>query len=99
MKTTDKSVTDHSQSAELIKGQIVLSSKVGRKTARKWVIPLIEWEYTYKGPSFNENYNQQQLIYKLTEEMDYEPGGPCQADRIRDSMIRAIKACVGIKMD
>lgn len=87
----DSSVTDHSQSAQLVKGRVIISSRVGRKIARKTMVSLEEWGKTYKGPSFNENYNQQQLIYKLTREMDDEPGGFCQAERIRDSMIRAIK--------
>ena len=88
---SDKSVRDHTQRAIIQGDNIVISHCVGRKVCGKTLIPIKDWEYTYKGPSFNPNYNQAELMRRLTEDMDYQDGGPCQADRIRDSMIRAIK--------
>ncbi len=86
---TDNSVRDHPQQAMIDDDRITIISKVGRQVAGSYSFPLSEW---YEANKFaNPNYSRVKLIEKYTMYMDDEPGGFCQAGRIRDSQIYAIK--------
>ena len=85
---TDKSVRDHPQQVVVSGDSIEVRSKVGKKLAGKYTIPLDEWNETQKHP--NPAWAQFKLIQKYTAELDEQPGGPDQAQRIRDSQARAI---------
>lgn len=90
--TTCKSVRDHSQRAILRNDTIVVSSYVGREKRGEIRIRLDEWQRACSTrDSFNPHWNKRELIRSKTSGMDDEPGGPCQADRIRDAMVHAIE--------
>ena len=91
-KATDTSVRDHPQQAEVRGDKIIVTSKVGRQSVATIDIPLSDWEResTTRGKTANPNWNKLALIRRLTQDLDDQPGGPDQADRIRDSMVRAI---------
>lgn len=93
---TDNSVRDHPQSVQITGDTITVRHKVGRKTASMTTIPLSEWLAAQKGPSANPAWNERKLIEKYTEPlgMDEQPGGPNQADRIRDAAGYAIKGAL-----
>lgn len=89
---SDKSVRDHRQQARLLGDQIVVASYVGPWKVGEFRFPLDEWRRSESTlDSFNPAWNKRELIRAKTIGMDDEPGGPCQADRIRDSMICAIE--------
>ena len=93
MTATDKSVRDHPQQAVVKDGTITVVMKVGRSTAGKYGFPVSEWEAAEHSPTFNENYNRHELIsrhYRSRYGADYNTD-PCQAERIIDSQIMAIK--------
>lgn len=94
VSATDHSVRDLSQQATIKDDIITVTSKVGRKMASKYEVPLSEWERTEKGPSANPNYNKAMLVKKYTPGMDEEPGGVEQAQRIRDSQVYAIEKAI-----
>ena len=92
MTASDKSVRDHRQQARLSGDQIVVTSYVGTWKAGEFRFPLSEWRRAESTrDSFNPAWNKRQLILSKTHGMDAEPGGPCQAERIRDAMIGAIE--------
>ena len=92
---SDNSVRDLPQRAKVADGEIAVSSYVGRQKAAGFTFPLAAWERAESNAdTFNPAYNKSFLLRGLTQGLDYEPGGPCQADRIRDSMIRAIDKAV-----
>jgi len=85
----DKSVRDHNQQAIIFEDSIKIVSKYGRKKVEDYLITRKEWDKTFLFG--NPNYTQFQLILSKTRHYDNQPGGECQAGRIRDSQIRAIK--------
>jgi hypothetical protein len=87
---TDKSVWDLSQQAIIEGDTIHVVSRVGKQKAGEYTIPLAEWQATLTRPTANPHYNRRELIRTYTEHYDEEPGGPDQAERIRDSQVRAI---------
>ena len=93
---TDNGVRDHPQQAKIKNEVITVSMKVGRRTAGSYTFPLSEWLAADRGPSANENWNRKKLIERHTArfQMHDQDGGPCQADRIIDSQISAIKKAV-----
>ena len=94
MKATDKSVRDSSQQAIIKDDIITIKMRVGKEVRGTYSFPLTEWQKAETYPTFNPNWNRLELIRKYTKEMDDEPGGFCQAERIRDSQINAIKKCL-----
>jgi hypothetical protein len=88
---TDNSVRDMPQQARISGDKIVITSKVGRAVVEQYIIFTHEWEAAKRGPSANPEWNFAQLILKHTRHYDEQPGGPCQAQRIRDSQVSAIK--------
>lgn len=91
LRGSDNSVRDHSQRASVDGDTITIRSYVGNRRAGSLTIPLDEWKRTEKGPSANPNYNRHVLMKKYAGFLDDQPGGPGQAQRIRDSMERAIQ--------
>lgn len=91
LTATDNSVRDHPQQAIISNGQITIRMKVGREVRGAYSFPLADWLGTETGPSANPNWNQINLIRKYTGNLDDQPGGPCQADQIRDAQIYAIR--------
>jgi len=89
---TDKSVRDHTQKATFDGETITVQSHVGRRRSGEPIrLTLEQWRSArdlYLQPSL---YLQRELVRSATPTMDDEPGGPDQADRIRDSMIAAIE--------
>lgn len=55
-----------------------------------WKVSILISDWERAESTANPNYYKAELIRSKTEFMDDEPGGPCQAQRIRDSMVRAI---------
>lgn len=96
---TDKSVRDLSQQAIVDQTTIRVVSRVGKQKAAEYWFPRTEWEATLSRPTANMHYNRRELILSYTRHLDDEPGGPCQAERIRDSQIRAIVAALDKMMD
>ena len=96
MKATDKSVRDSSQQAIIKDGIITIKMRVGKEVRGTYSFPLTEWQKAETYPTFNPNWNRLELIKKYTKEMDVDEwgvvgDGNCQAERIRDSQINAIK--------
>ena len=90
VRAVDKSVRDHSQAAIIVNDVITIESYVGRqKVGITCTIPLEEWRETAKFG--NPFYAEFELIGKKTRNLDDQPGGPEQAQRIRDSMNYAIR--------
>ena len=90
-KATDKSVRDCPQQATLDGDKITITSRVGRAVTGIFSFTLAEWEWATTKSCANPHYGQAEFIRNRTIEMDDQPGGPCQAERIRDSMRYAVK--------
>ena len=88
---TDKSVRDMSQQARISGDYIVVTSRVGRAVVEQYSFLVAEWEMAMRGPTANPDYNFYQIILRRTRHYDNQPGGECQAQRIRDSQVRAVK--------
>ena len=91
---TNNSVREHSQQAVIKNSVITVKSKVSRDVRASYSFPLSDWRAADRGPSANPNWNRLELIRKYTGDLDDQDGGPCQAQRIRDSQICAIKEAV-----
>lgn len=89
---TDKSVVDHPQQVIIDPDNdtITVKQRVGRLAANTFSFLMKEWASTEKSPTFNPAYNKYIFIYEKTAEMDEQPGGSGQAQRIRDSIVNAI---------
>lgn len=88
IRTTNKSVRDLPQRAEVKGESILVTSYVGRYKAGSYTVSLNEWQATLHKP--NPLYEQRELVRRLTQHYDEEPGGGAQADRIRDAQVSAI---------
>ncbi len=91
---TDNSVRDHPQQVKITGDTITINHKVGRQKAGTATIPLSEWMKAERGPTANPAYNKHVLLNKYFSGLDDEPGGPEQAERIRDSIGRAIDKAI-----
>jgi hypothetical protein len=92
-QATDNSVRDHPQKATVCGGIITIVMKVGNKIAGSYCLQQSQWDAARNSPTFNENYNRRELIGGLYCKLfpgDYDDD-PCQAERIIDSQICAIK--------
>ncbi len=87
---TDNSVRDHPQQVKISGTTITVNSKVGRQKAGTKDIPMGEWLATDRRPTANPAYNKHELLKKYFGDLDEQAGGPDQAQRIRDSIGRAI---------
>ncbi len=87
---TDNSVRDHPQQVKITGTTITVNSKVGRQKAGTKDIPMGEWLATDRRPTANPAYNKHELLKKYFGDLDEQAGGPDQAQRIRDSIGRAI---------
>ena len=82
MKYRDKSVRDHPQEAKLLnEDEVEIRSFVGRKLSGKFTIRVVDW------PS---HIIDQVNFLRETNNLDDEPGGDCQAQRIYESQSRAV---------
>lgn len=88
IRATDKSVRDHAQQARIYGEKIEVTSRVGTKLAGRYWFPLQAWQAFNRTP--NPVWCKRDFITSLTGQLDNEPGGPDQAERIRDSQIAAI---------
>jgi hypothetical protein len=88
---TSKVVRDLPQHATIEGETITIRMKCGQKTVGTYSFPLQDWLDTEKGPSANPNWNRIELIRSHTLHLDEQSGGPCQAERIRDAQVSAIK--------
>ena len=93
---TDRSVRDHSQRAVVMPDIITVQSFVGRIKVSEYNIGRADWYELSRTPTANPNWNKANFIREHTKSYDSEPGGPCQAERIRDSQRMAIDK--GIQM-
>jgi hypothetical protein len=97
VQTTDRSVRDHPQRVIVMSDIITVQSFVGRVKVSEYNISRRDWESLASNPECcNINWSQSRFVFNHTQQYDNEPGGPCQAERIRDSQIRAIN--LGIQM-
>ena len=87
---TDRSVRDHSQRAIMMPDIITIQSFVGRIKVSEYNIGRADWYELSRTPTANPNWNKANFIREYTKSYDDEPGGPCQAERIRDSQRMAI---------
>jgi len=87
---TDRSVRDHTQRAIVMSGIITVQSFVGRVKVSEYNIGRADWYELSHTPTANSNWNKANFIREHTMSYDTEPGGPCQAERIRDSQRLAI---------
>lgn len=85
IQSTDRSVRDHPQRAVVMPNIITVQSFVGRVKVSEYNIGRADWYELSHAPTFNPNWNKMNFIRKHTESYDSESGGPCQAERIRDS--------------
>lgn len=99
-------VRDHPQRACLwgdLEGnpvELEVIQLVGRRIAHRFRFAFERWRATFLHA--NPAWTQTQLIRSLTLAMDGQPGGECQADRIRDAIRYAIEAALldaGIAID
>ena len=82
MKYRDKSVRDLPQEAKLLnKDEVEIRSFVGRQLANKFTIQVKYW------PS---HIIDQVNFLRKTNNLDDEPGGDCQAQRIYESQAKAV---------
>ena len=93
---TDRSVRDHSQRAVVMPNIITIQSFVGRIKVSEYNIGRADWYELSRTPTVNSSWNKANFIREHTKSYDDEPGGPCQAERIRDSQRMAIDR--GIQM-
>lgn len=87
---TDRSVRDLPQQAFVFGDAIRVNSKVGRAKISQYVIPISEWQAAAR--SSNPAYAKAELVKR-----HFEPtgeGGFAQAQRLRDSQVRAIDAAL-----
>ena len=88
---TDHSVRDLPQRVIVMPDVITVKSFVGRAKASEYNIMRRDWESLEHNPMCaNPQWSKSQFIYNHTQQYDSEPGGPCQAERIRDSQRMAI---------
>lgn len=88
-KASDNSVRDHAQSARIYGEKIEVTSKVGRAVTNRYWFLVSDWIKLNRHP--NPFWARRDYIGRLTEKLDFQSGGPEQAERIRDSQIRAIE--------
>ena len=94
LTATDRSVRDHPQQVSIKDGLITITSKVGRMTANVHKIPLQDWRDA-ESRYVNEKSGRYELMRELFAHLDDQPGGAGQAQRIRDSIVRAIIKALG----
>jgi hypothetical protein len=88
---SNRSVREHRQSARVVCDRVLVTSFVGRAPVRTYSLALSEWaELERQHP--NPAWWKHETMRKLTAQMDDEPGGPDQAERIRDAQVWAIDA-------
>ena len=87
---TDHSVRDLPQRVIVMPDVITVKSFVGRAKASEYNVMRRDWAALEQAPCANLQYSKQRLITEHTQQYDSEPGGPCQAERIRDSQRMAI---------
>ena len=93
--STDSSVRDHKQRAIVMPNVICVQSFVGKVKVSEYNIMRRDWELLKHNPMcVNLNWSKSQFIYNHTRQYDNEPGGPGQAERIRDSQRMAIDKAV-----
>jgi hypothetical protein len=88
--SVDRSVRDHPQKVIVMPDIVVVQSFVGRIKASEYNIKRADWAALEQAPWANLQYSKTRFILEHTRSYDDEPGGPCQADRIRDSQRMAI---------
>lgn len=87
------SVRDHKQTARVCGDKVVVTSWVGRRTVGKFSVSLNHWLQLERNHP-NPTWWKREHVQTLTRGLDDEPGGPDQADRIRDAQVSAINAAV-----
>jgi len=90
VQATDRSVRDHPQRAIVMPNIIIVQSFVGRIKVSEYNIGRSDWYELSRTPTANPNWNKANFIREHTKSYDDEPGGPGQAERIRDSQRMAI---------
>jgi hypothetical protein len=70
---------------------ITVQSFVGRIKVSEYNIFRKDWDALLHSPTANPNWNKMDFIRQHTGDYDTEPGGPCQAERIRDAQRMAIE--------
>ena len=91
ISVVNHSVRDYTQRVVVMPDIITVQSFVGRLKASEYNIKRVDWESLKNNPMCaNVNWSKSQFIYNHTRHYDDEPGGPCQAERIRDAQKMAI---------
>ncbi len=91
IKAKDSSVRDHTQWVRILGTETIeVTSKVGPRKAGSYQFPVQEWAHVERTHQPNPAWWKREFIGRLTADLDDQPGGPDQAERIRDSQIRAI---------
>lgn len=81
------------QTARVAGAEVVVSSWVGRRRAASYRLPVEDWrvlERLHPNPA----WWKRDYVRRLTEHLDAEPGGPDQAERIRNAQVVAIDAAL-----
>jgi hypothetical protein len=91
----DKSVRDHPQQVSIADGVITITSKVGRRVASTHTFMLYAWKDAERRYA-NEHSGRAEFMRERFAFLDDQPGGAGQAERIRDSMTKAIVKALGI---
>ena len=87
---TDRSVRDLPQRVIVMLNIITIQSFVGRIKVSEYNIGHADWYELSRTPTANPNWNKANFIREHTKSYASEPGGPGQAERIRDSQRMAI---------
>jgi hypothetical protein len=83
------SVRDLRQTARVVADQVEVTSYVGRSAVTRYRLPVAAWAALERQHP-NPVWWKREMVRSLTEGMDEQPGGPEQADRIRDAQLAAI---------
>jgi hypothetical protein len=96
IKARDVSVRDHAQVATIHGAKLTITSYVGKKSAGSFYF-LVQ-DYVGLNTAFNLHYIGDKLAYlaPYTADLDNQSGGPEQADRIRESMVRAADKAIAL---
>jgi hypothetical protein len=87
-------VRDLPQTAAVCGREVVVTSWVGRTKAGVYRLPVEDWralEHSHPNPI----WWKRDYVRGLTVGLDLQPGGPEQAERIRDAQVYAIDAALG----
>jgi hypothetical protein len=87
----NRSVRDLRQAARVSGDYVLVTSSVGRSLVGNYLVLLSDWSAIDRGHP-NPTWWKRDHVRRLTPDLDAQPGGPDQAERIRDAQVAAIDA-------